>query len=164
MSIDRNPTTGMIIDLLGPTIEFMTAPDDDENDFCVMRGVVPPGGFVPLHSHSDTEGFVVVSGAVQVLRGDSDNPPEWLGAAAGDYVHMGGAAAHAWRNIGSTPAIVLVVATNRLGRFMRDAGRPVSEALTPPTPQDLARFAGAAANYGFWMADREQNAAVGITL
>ncbi|MET9485856.1 hypothetical protein [Nocardia sp. NPDC006630] len=39
MSIDRNPTTGMIIDLLGPTIEFMTAPDDDENDFCVMRGV-----------------------------------------------------------------------------------------------------------------------------
>lgn len=165
MSIDRNPTTGVLIDLLGPTIEFMTDPDDAGNDFCVLRGVVPPAGFVPLHSHSDTEGFLVVAGEVEVLRypaGDSEEIPEWLHAEAGDYVHMGGAAAHAWRNTAAAPAEVLIVATNKLGRFMRDAGRPMSQADLPPTPQDFARFAETAARYGYWIAGPAQNVAAGV--
>jgi len=46
---DGTPYTAM--DAFGPTLEFISCPDDPGADFCVMRGVVPPGVAVPLHSH-----------------------------------------------------------------------------------------------------------------
>jgi hypothetical protein len=42
-----------VFDVLGPTVEFLTWNDE----YCVMRGVVPPGVTVPLHSHDDAEDF-----------------------------------------------------------------------------------------------------------
>jgi hypothetical protein len=39
------------IDVFGPQLEFLTLADDDANSVCVMRGVIPPGVTVPLHSH-----------------------------------------------------------------------------------------------------------------
>jgi hypothetical protein len=68
MSLQKNPTTGLVIELFGPTLEFMTSPDDEHNDFCALRGTIPPDGYVPLHSHPDTEDFLVISGAVEGLR------------------------------------------------------------------------------------------------
>jgi hypothetical protein len=47
--------TGKVLELLGPTVEFLTSPEDPQNDFCVIRGTVPPGISVPLHSHADTD-------------------------------------------------------------------------------------------------------------
>ena len=49
-------------------MEFLTSPQDAHNDFCVLRGVIPPGVFIPLYSHPDTEDFFVISGQVQALR------------------------------------------------------------------------------------------------
>jgi hypothetical protein len=37
------------LDVFGATVEFVSWSDE----FCVMRGVVPPGGVVPLHRHPD---------------------------------------------------------------------------------------------------------------
>ena len=31
------------LDVFGPTVEFLRRPGDADADFCVMRGVVPPG-------------------------------------------------------------------------------------------------------------------------
>jgi hypothetical protein len=31
MSLQKNPTTGLVIELFGPTLEFMTSPDDEHN-------------------------------------------------------------------------------------------------------------------------------------
>jgi hypothetical protein len=56
-----------VIDIFGPTVEFLTSPEDARGDFCVMRGVIPPGVSVPLHSHDETESFFVISGTKQVL-------------------------------------------------------------------------------------------------
>jgi len=55
-----------VIDIFGPTVEFLTSPEDARGDFCVMRGVIPPGVSVPLHSHDETESFFVISGTKQV--------------------------------------------------------------------------------------------------
>jgi len=42
MSIEMNPTTGLRVDLFGPTMEFLTSPQERSIDFCVLRGVIPP--------------------------------------------------------------------------------------------------------------------------
>jgi hypothetical protein len=66
---------GPVLDLLGPTVEFITSPDGPE-DFCVLKGTIPPGVAVPLHSHDDPEAFFVVSGPQQALiQGGPRKPP-----------------------------------------------------------------------------------------
>ena len=42
MSTEINPTTGVRLEVFGPTVEFLTSPQDAHNDFCVLRGVIPP--------------------------------------------------------------------------------------------------------------------------
>jgi hypothetical protein len=32
-----NPTTGQCVDLLGPTVELLTSPQEASIDFCVLR-------------------------------------------------------------------------------------------------------------------------------
>jgi quercetin dioxygenase-like cupin family protein len=89
LSPEKNPTTGMVIELFGPTLEFLTSPEDEHNDFCVLKGTIPPDVYVPLHSHSDTEDFLVISGAVDYLRrGTQEEGYKWIEAKAGDYIHV----------------------------------------------------------------------------
>jgi len=116
MSVEKNPTTGLVIELFGPTLEFLTSPEDEHNDFCVLKGTIPPDGYVPFHSHPYTEDFLVISGAVEGLRQDTEGY-EWIGAKAGDYIHMPSDAPHAWRNVSSEPVVNLIITTKRLGRF-----------------------------------------------
>jgi hypothetical protein len=40
MSTEINPTTGLRLDLFGPTLEFLTSPQEAGIDFCVLRGVI----------------------------------------------------------------------------------------------------------------------------
>ncbi|GHO50561.1 cupin domain-containing protein [Ktedonospora formicarum] len=162
MSVEKNPTTGLTIDLFGPTIEFLTAPEDAQSDFCMLKGMIPPGGFVPLHSHPETEDFFILSGKVLVLRQDNDRGDEWIEATEGDYVHIPVNVPHAFRNIGDFPVIQLIATTKRLGQFLREAGRPMTDALHPVTPEDFACSAMVGARYGFWIATPEENATVGI--
>ena len=56
MSLEKNPSSGMIMELFGPTVEFLTSPQDAQNGFCVLLGTIPPGVFVPPHSHADIAG------------------------------------------------------------------------------------------------------------
>jgi quercetin dioxygenase-like cupin family protein len=163
MSVEKNPTTGLVVEVFGPTLEFLTSPEDEHNDFCVLKGTIPPDVYVPLHSHPDTEDFIVVSGAVEGLR-QGKQGYQWVGAKAGDYIHVPADAPHAWRNVSSEPVVMRLITTKRLGRFFRETGRPVTGAPQPVTPEDLARFAAVSARYGYWNASPEENAAVGIPL
>jgi hypothetical protein len=45
MSLEKNPTTGLVIELFGPTVEFLTSPEDECNDFCVLKGNDPARRF-----------------------------------------------------------------------------------------------------------------------
>jgi quercetin dioxygenase-like cupin family protein len=56
-----------ILDVAGLTVEFLTGLQDAPGDFCVMRGTIPPGAVVPIHSHDSTETFLVLSGTKQPL-------------------------------------------------------------------------------------------------
>ena len=154
-----NRTPGQSFDVFGPTVEFLTWSDE----FCVMRGVVPPGVTVPLHRHVDAEDFYIISGTQQVLV-TGENGPEWHDAHAGDYVRIPGHTLHAHRNVSNEPAVELIITTARLGRFFQEIGRPVTDSLAPPTPEEFAHFIDVAVSYGYVLGSPEDNAAVGITV
>jgi quercetin dioxygenase-like cupin family protein len=154
-------TAHTALDVFGPSLEFISGPDDPGAEFCVMRGVVPPGVAVPLHSHADAEDFFLLSGTQQVLT-KCEQGLQWRDVNAGDYVHIPAGVPHAHRNVSDEPAIELVITTARLGRFFQEVGR--TDAARPPTPGELAQFVAVATRYGYDLATPEQNAAVGIAL
>ena len=123
------------LDVLGATVEFLSWSDE----FCVMRGFIPAGSGVPLHRHGDAEVFLVLSGAQQVLV-QEESGLQWRDAQAGDYVRIPGDVLHAHRNVTDEPAVDLIITTARLGRFFKEIGRPVTDSLKPPTPEEVAHF------------------------
>lgn len=148
---------GPTLDVFGATVEFVSRSDE----FCVMRGVVPPGGVVPLHRHADAEDFFILSGTQQVLMQD-ENGLVWRDAYAGDYVRIPGNVPHAHRNISPQPAVDLIVTTALLGRFFEEVGRPMTDSLPAPTTEEMAYFVETAKKYGYVLATPEENAAIGI--
>jgi quercetin dioxygenase-like cupin family protein len=146
-------------EVFGGIVEFLSWSDE----FCVLRGTVPPGSVVPLHRHPDAEDFLILSGTHQVLV-QGDNGLEWRDAHAGDYVRVPGDAPHAHRNVTDRPAVDLIVTTARLGRFFQEVGRPMTEGLAAPTPEEVANFIAVSERYGYVLGTPEENAAVGITM
>jgi quercetin dioxygenase-like cupin family protein len=151
-----------IVEVFGPTLEFLTPPT--EGVYCVLKGTIPPGGSVPLHSHPEPESFFVVSGKGQALI-ERDARLEWIDVKAGDFIHIPGNAKHAHRNTSTEPLVELATTNATLGKFFLEIGRAPSpgQALSPPTAEDLARFQRISARYGQWMASPAENAAVGLT-
>ena len=153
------------VSVLGPTIQFLTPPDDERAP-CIMRGTIAPGGSVPMHSHADPETFVALSGSVEGLVYEDDDFT-WLRIDTGDAFHVPGHAKHAWRNRGRQPAVMLVISTARLGRFFREIGKQTTSgaaAAAPPSPEEIAHFLKVSERYGYWNATPEENARVGISV
>ena len=161
MSTEINSTTGVRLEVFGPTVEFLTSPQEPGNDICVMRGVIPPGVVVPLHSHADVEDFFILSGQAQALKQVPEGY-EWLDGKAGDLIHIPGGVPHAWRNISTEPLVALFITTPKMGRFFQEVGKPATGTPQPVTPEDLVRFLAVSTKYGYWNATPEENAAVGI--
>jgi len=42
-----------IFDVFGPTLVFLTPAKENDDGYCVMKGAIPPGVSVPMHSHPD---------------------------------------------------------------------------------------------------------------
>jgi quercetin dioxygenase-like cupin family protein len=90
---------GPVLDLLGPTIEFLTS---EEDSFCIMKGTIPPGVNVPLHSHEDAESFYLLSGDAQVFV-EIEGRLVSHTLKRGDFVQIPNGAKHAWRNASHEP-------------------------------------------------------------
>jgi uncharacterized RmlC-like cupin family protein len=148
---------GEQIGVLGPTIRFLTPPDGATDLPCLMRGTIPPGGMVPLHSHADPETFLALSGTLDGLS-CSDSGYTWIRVEPGDMFHVPGDARHAWRNPGEEPAVMIIATTCRIGTFFREVAPADGEA-----PEDVTRrFLEVSARYGYWNATPEENVAVGL--
>lgn len=157
-----------LVDVLGPTVRFLTADrgDDDMGDDApsVMRGTILPGGTVPLHRHADPETYLPSSGEVEALV-ESVEGLHWIRVGPGDIFHVPGNAKHAFRNTSNQPAVMIIVSTVRIARFFREIGTR-ADASSPATSrlsEAAARhFLETSARYGYWNASPEENAAVGI--
>lgn len=123
----------------------------------VMRGTIPPGAVLPLHSHADPETFLMESGTVEGLR-MSAGTFRWIPVGPGDVSHVPGDEEHAWRNPSrAETAVMIIVTTARIGRFFR-------EVAGPPSDEVLERFLETSERYGYWNATPEENAEVGLEL
>jgi quercetin dioxygenase-like cupin family protein len=151
-----DPGTVETIEVLGPKVQFLTSPDDGDGAPCIMRGTIPPGGAVPLHSHADPETFIPLSGEVEGLV-QSAGGFEWVRIAPGDVFHVPGGAKHAWRNRSQDPAVQVIVSTARIGRFFR-------EVAGPPSDEAIEHFLETSERYGYWNATPEENAEVEVPL
>lgn len=131
-----------------------TARDDD--DYCVSIGILAPGVVVPLHSHEDRETFYILSGE---MEGYDASVGAWRTLRAGDVFDVTDGLRHAWRNASKDSASMLFVTTNRMARFLREAG----ELTRSGNPEDAAAAFGAlVARYRYWCAGPEENAAIGL--
>lgn len=63
-----------VLDVLGPRLQHLTKLSDDQ-DYCLMKGEVGPGVFVPLHSHGDRETFFILSGELKFGQTVNGNFP-----------------------------------------------------------------------------------------
>lgn len=151
------------VDVLGPSIQFLSSLEGDQDSLCLLKGVIPPGISVPLHSHPDEEHFYMVSGDLEVFLESSERG--WNKAAGGDFLQITGSAKHAFRNRSDECAILLVQTTIRMGNFFREIGVPgraYSDAPVGPSPDALQRFLAVAEKYRYWLASPDENAAIGI--
>ena len=159
-----DPDRVEIFNVLGPTIQFLTSPDDAAAP-CVMRGTIPPGVAVPMHSHADPETFMAISGMLDGLVCDGSDF-KWVRINPGDIFHVPGNAKHGFRNPGRQPAVMMIVSTSKIGRFFQEVGTPAVQGAynTPPSRQAIERFLRVSERYGYWNATPEENARVGLTL
>ena len=158
-----NKKPHVVLDVLGPTLEFLVPPSERAAGYCIMKGTIPPGVSVPLHSHPDAESFFLLSGSLQTLDQRKDGF-EWINMNAGDFHHVPQDVKHAWKNQSNQPAVTIIVTTPRLGRFFQEIGRPATADAfpQPPAPADIKHFVEVAACYDHWLASPQENAAVGI--
>jgi hypothetical protein len=115
-----------------------------------------------LCSSSFSPRYRGLSSHLRWVRGSEDHA--WIGAKAGDYIHVPSNARHALCNLSGTLTVVLIITTKKIGQFFQETGRPVTESPQPVTSEDLARFAAISAKYGYWNASPAENALVGIHL
>jgi quercetin dioxygenase-like cupin family protein len=148
-----DPHAAETIEVLGPTVQFLTPPDGADAAPCVMRGTIPAGGFVPLHSHADPETFIAIAGELDGLSYGEDGRHEWVQVRPGDVFHVPGGARHAWRNDSGQPAVMTIVSTARMGRFFRE--------IAGGSPD---RFAATSERYGYWNGTPDDNARIGLDL
>ena len=154
-----------VLEVLGPTVEFLTSPDEKDATFLIMKGTIPAGGVIPLDTHADPESFYVLSGKLEVLS-ERGGRLEWLDAKAGDFIEVPSNAKHGFRNRSHEPVVELITTTPKIGRFFREIGKPARPGVpsAKPTPEELEKFARVAEHYGYWNASPAENAAIGITL
>jgi quercetin dioxygenase-like cupin family protein len=149
----------------GTLFEFLASPAETGSEICLIRGTIPPGVAVPLHSHSDVELFYVLEGSLEAFQVGKGNQG-WVSFGPSEIVSISGNTKHALRNTSTLPATMILVTTSKLYSFFQEVSEPADRdrAATPPPPQRLQKLFETATRYGYWMGSREENAAIGLIL
>jgi quercetin dioxygenase-like cupin family protein len=149
------------VEVLGPTVEYLSEVESGGEARCVLRGTIPPGVIVPLHAHADPETFVQLSGEIEAYDGS-----RWIRVRPGHVFHVPGNAPHAFRNSFGEASVSVIVTTARIGRFFREVGTAFVSGTqsAPPSPDVVQHFLEVSERYGYWNATPEENAKIGLTL
>ena len=153
-----------LLDVFGPLLQFLVTPAQSSEAFTLIRGIVPPGVAIPLHSHADPEVLFVLEGELNVLKYEGGSS-HWVTTKAGETVCIPGDVRHALRNTSTATVTLLLTTTPNIYRFFRELGKPFhpDQPLGPPTPQDMQRLLDLAAQHNYWMASSLENAAIGLS-
>jgi quercetin dioxygenase-like cupin family protein len=150
-------------DVFGIQLQFLVTPQQTNEQVSVYRGTIPPGVFIPLHSHAESEIFYVLDGALEVFRG-AGSATGWSSIAPGRVVAIPGDRKHALRNTSTRPTTVVLVTQNELYGFFRELAKSLSlgKPPAPPSPQEMQHLFAAAAKYHYWIGSPAENAEIGL--
>jgi quercetin dioxygenase-like cupin family protein len=151
--------------VLGVLLQFLSTPEQINDQISVMRGTVPPGVVIPLHSHADPEIFYVLNGSLEVFQ--AEGPSEgWQTVTAEEVVSIPRNVRHALRNTSPSPITAITVSKQELYSFFRELARPFdpNSPPAPPTPEEMQHLFSVAEKYEYWLASPDENAAIGISL
>lgn len=158
------PAEPVTFDVFGVGIQFLADLGSGEDGISLMRGQFPPHVVVPLHSHMDRELLYVLEGTLDVSLGPVGEAT-WRSVEPGGFADVAEGVPHALRNGGDRPVDILLVATRRIAGLFREIGLPAASVPPgPPSPERLAAFAQASSARGMWLANGQENAAIGLLL
>jgi quercetin dioxygenase-like cupin family protein len=121
---------------------------DTGGAFALIEALVPPGNGPPPHIHGrEDEAFYVLEGEVQ-FHADG----RAFTATSGAWVTLARGSLHQFKNIGSTPARMLILVTpSGLENYFLEVGRDASgngSEPVVPTPEDFEKLLQSAPKYG----------------
>ena len=118
--------------LTGDQATFIATDKDTNGQLSLFDFIVPPGiGTTPhIHHHESSESYYILDGNVSLQYND-----QTVTATPGNFVYTPGGNTVGFRNLGTTPARMLVVTTpSGLEDFFSAVGTPVTGTTPPPPP------------------------------
>jgi quercetin dioxygenase-like cupin family protein len=130
-----------VFEVLGASVHFFVGPQKGYEGPCILKGTIPAGVTIPLHSHDADEVFFLLSGNIEVLV-EQSGEMHWVEANAGDLINIPGNAKHAFRNRSQYPAINLLYTTSNHGRYFQEIGKPLASGknVSPPATDEIQHF------------------------
>jgi quercetin dioxygenase-like cupin family protein len=150
--------SGEALDVVGDLLVLRTRPTE-EAPMLVIETTVAPGGGPPPHVHAAEEFFLVREGHLDFFSGE---PGEQRVAGPGDVIHVPGGRPHAYRNVGSQAARMLVVFDDglQMAPFFRALGHRVDpDSWQPIPPPPAETIAATAREHGVALVTKEERGA-----
>src|ERR1700730_2330003 len=145
--------------VLGVLLQFLSTPEQINDQIGVMRGTVPSGVVIPLHRHADPEIFYVLDGSLEVFQAEGPSVG-WQTVNAAEVVSIPGNVRHAVRNTSPSPMTSITGSRQELYSFFRELARPFdpNRPPAPQTPEEMQQFFSVAEEYEFWLASPVRDA------
>jgi quercetin dioxygenase-like cupin family protein len=134
---------GRSVWVVGDKYTFLARGEDTNGDYAMIHATVPPGSGPPPHIHRrEDESFFVIEGQV-AFQVDG----RCFAATTGAWVALPKGTLHAFKNIGATPAQMLILVNpSGLDKFFEEVGQPDREESV--TPAAIEKLAAVAPKYG----------------
>ncbi len=131
------------IQVLSDQLRLMLRSADSPSQMSAMVVEVPPGGFVPPHTHGkEEEGYFVLEGELALNIADQTRT-----LAAGDFGHVPPRTVHGYANPGTVPVRFLAwIVGGPIDQFFEAMSQRVKQ-----MPQDAAAMAEITARFGVQM-------------